>query len=93
MELPCLYTKLSRAKRKSVREEYVKQQNGLCMWCEWPLDGEPPVTVTSKNINWKWFPPGFLNNPVHLQHNHDTDLTEGAVHAYCNAVMWQYHHR
>jgi hypothetical protein len=39
------------------------------------------------------FPPNFLKYPVHLQHNHDTDMTEGAVHARCNAVMWQYHGR
>jgi len=45
------------------------------------------------DINLKLFPPGFLKNPVHLQHNHDSDLTEGAVHAKCNGVMWQYHGR
>jgi len=27
---------------------------------------------------------------MHLHHNHETDMTEGAVHAYCNAVLWQY---
>lgn len=32
----------------------------------------------------------LLRYPVHLQHNHDTGMTEGAVHARCNAVMWQY---
>ena len=46
-----------------------------------------------KKINWKLFPPFFLRFPIHLQHNHDTNMTEGAVHAYCNAVMWQYEGR
>jgi hypothetical protein len=27
---------------------------------------------------------------IHLQHCHKTNMTEGAVHAYCNAVLWQY---
>lgn len=35
----------------------------------------------------------FLQHPIHLQHNHTTGMTEGAVHNYCNAVMWQYEHR
>jgi hypothetical protein len=34
-----------------------------------------------------------LKSPIHLQHDHDTGLTEGAVHAYCNAVLWQYEGR
>jgi hypothetical protein len=49
--------------------------------------------VTSKPINWKLFPENFLMYPVHLQHDHNTNLTEGAVHAYCNAVLWQYEGR
>ena len=39
------------------------------------------------------FPQNFLQYPIHLQHNHDTGMTEGAVHNYCNAVMWQYEGR
>jgi hypothetical protein len=34
-----------------------------------------------------------LLHPVHLQHSHVTGLTEGAVHAFCNAVLWQYEGR
>ena len=30
-------------------------------------------------------------HPIHLHHDHDTDLTIGAVHAYCNAILWEYH--
>lgn len=29
--------------------------------------------------------------PVHLHHDHKTGLTIGAVHAKCNAVLWQYY--
>ena len=42
-------------------------------------------------INYRLFPPGFLKNPIHLQHDHDTNMTEGAVHAKCNAVLWEYY--
>ena len=75
-----------------VREEYVGRQNGLCMFCNCPLDHQPPEHI-KKPIDWKLFPPNFLSNPVHLQHDHNTGMTEGAVHAYCNAVLWQYHGR
>ena len=93
MELPVDYTKLTAEKRRAVREEYVKTQNGLCMWCNAPLDKNAPVEIRNNLIDWRLFPPNFLKHPVHLQHNHDTGMTEGAVHAYCNAVMWQYHGR
>jgi hypothetical protein len=93
MELPAKYNDLTPAQRKAVREEYVKLQNGACMYCHGPLSGEPCRRVSSKRINWKLFPPNFLKYPVHLQHCHKTGLTEGAVHAYCNAVMWQYEGR
>jgi hypothetical protein len=63
------------------------------MYCGARLDGDPPLTVLMKKINWKLFPKGFRNHPVHLQHCHTTGMTEGAVHAYCNAVLWQYHGR
>lgn len=92
-KLPVLYSKADAQQRREVREQYVKQQNGLCYWCKSPLDRKPPEEITRKKINWKLFPPNFLRYPVHLQHDHRSDLTEGAVHAYCNAVMWQYHGR
>jgi len=92
-KLPILYSRADAKQRRAVREQYVREQNGLCYWCKHPLTGAASKHITEKKINWKLFPHGFLRNPVHLQHNHDTDLTEGAVHAYCNAVMWQYHGR
>jgi hypothetical protein len=86
--LPVEYGNLDQKERRLVREQYVKEQNGLCWFCKKHLFIEPDKT---KKINLKMFPEGFLDHPIHLQHDHYTGLTEGAVHAYCNAVMWQYH--
>lgn len=93
MKLPVLYHSLAPSERKRVREQYVYEQDGNCMYCKSTLFSEPPTEVTVKPINWKLFPPHFLRHPVHLQHCHSSGLTEGAVHAYCNAVLWQYHKR
>ena len=91
--LPVYYPDLPWKEKRVVREQYIKEQKGLCYWCKHPLTKEPPINILEKKVNWKLFPDGFLKHPVHLQHNHDTGMTEGAVHAYCNAVMWQYHGR
>lgn len=93
ISLPVQYSKINAVTRRAVREQYILLQKGQCYWCKHPLDQKPPKSITSKKVDWKLFPPGFLRHPNHLQHNHDTDLTEGAVHAYCNAVMWQMHGR
>lgn len=93
MELPVLYERIPRYKVREVREEYIRLQQGLCMYCESSLEQAPPKEVTDKPIKWSLFPPNFLKYPVHLQHCHNSGLTEGAVHAYCNAVLWQYHNR
>ncbi len=93
MELPVNYNKLNSKERKQVRLEYIKQQNNKCMYCGKSLSEEAPVHIKQKMINWNLFPPNFLQYPIHLQHNHTTGMTEGAVHNYCNAVMWQYEHR
>ena len=92
-KLPVDYTKLTGRKRKEVREQYVKEQHGKCLYCGGDLNEDPPQEITSKKIYLNMFPPNFLRHPIHLQHNHDTGMTEGAVHAYCNAVMWQYENR
>lgn len=88
--LPCDYTKLTPKQRREARLQYVIDQGGDCYWCNKPLEIEPDKI---KKINWSFFPPNFLKFPIHLQHCHKTGMTEGAVHAYCNAVMWQYHGR
>ncbi len=90
---PVDYTKLTWGERREVREQYVLDQKGLCWFCHAPLDGEAAPSVMDKKIDLWLFPEGFLDHPIHLQHNHDTDMTEGAVHCHCNAVLWQYHGR
>jgi len=84
------YSKLTLQERRTVREDYIKSQNGKCFYCKEDLSKDPPKRITGKIIDWDYFPANFLKYPVHLQHNHVTDETQGAVHAYCNAVMWQY---
>jgi hypothetical protein len=93
MKLPVQYHRLAPANRARVRKEYVRRQGGKCMHCGESLGSNPPKRITDKKIDWSLFPDGFLNHPVHLQHCHNTGWTEGAVHAYCNAVMWQYERR
>jgi hypothetical protein len=95
MKLPVDYTKLDwrKGETRAVREQYEKDQKGCCYWCHSYLDEVPPDSIMKKNIDWSLFPKGFRMSPIHLQHNHDTGMTEGAVHMYCNAVMWQYHGR
>ena len=92
-DLPVDYTKLHWSERKKVREHYVKEQSGKCYYCGGDLNKDAPKKITDKKINLQLFPINFLKHPVHLQHNHDTNMTEGAVHSYCNAVMWQYEGR
>lgn len=85
------YTKLTWQERRDVREKYIKFQDNKCFFCKGNLDKPAPKKITSKKIDWSYFPENFLKYPIHLQHNHETGMTEGAVHNYCNAVMWQYH--
>lgn len=92
--LPARYSKLSKKQRVAVREAYIERQNGLCSHCGHPLHEQPPFSITDKIIRWEAFPggrAGFLRYPVHLHHNHHTDFTIGAVHSYCNAVLFQYY--
>lgn len=91
MKLPVDYTAISQTQRKRVREEYVRIQGGKCSHCGEPLTSPPAKSIMNKSINLKLFPPNFLKWPVHLHHSHVTGLTIGAVHARCNAVLWQYH--
>ena len=93
MKLPMDYTILTPTERREVRQEYVKRQGGRCMYCNNLLTEQPIPSILKLKIDWDLFPPNFLRYPVHLQHNHDTGMTEGAVHAYCNAVLWQYEGR
>jgi hypothetical protein len=89
--LPARYDDMSWQERREVRLAYVQSQGGQCHHCKAALDGDPPQEIMRKRINWRLFPANFLKHPVHLHHSHDTGLTIGAVHARCNAVLWQYH--
>lgn len=91
IKLPVDYTKLKRFEKKKVREEYIKIQNGLCTYCNELLSGQPPERILSKKINRRLFPEGFFEAPIHLHHDHKTSMTIGAIHAYCNAYLWEYH--
>ena len=68
--LPVLYSKTSSANRRLIREQYIKEQHGLCYWCNCNLTEQPPKDILDMKINWRLFPTGFLNAPIHLQHNH-----------------------
>jgi hypothetical protein len=85
------YSKQTPDERRQTREAFVQLQHGLCYHCKYRLDGLPPTKITSIKILWSMFPPNFLKYPVHLHHCHSSDRVLGAVHAYCNAVLWQYH--
>jgi hypothetical protein len=91
VNLPVDYRNLHFSQRKEVRNQYVKIQGGLCKHCGMPLDGPPAVEVSKLPVNERLFPDSFFKWPVHLHHNHNTGMTIGAVHCYCNAVLWQYH--
>jgi len=91
--LPTRYTELAIYERRIVREKYIELQGGNCYYCGESLNEKAPKRITDKKIRWDKFPKNFLQYPIHLQHNHDTDLTEGAVHNYCNAMMWQYENK
>lgn len=90
MKLPTDYTKLTVQERRQVREAYIAIQEGKCHFCKNDLVNPAPKRITDKRIDWTKFPENFLQYPIHLQHDHSTLMTEGAVHNYCNAVMWQY---
>lgn len=92
-KLPTDYTNLRPKQRRGVREQYVKEQDNKCLYCGGDLHSKPPLDIQNTPINLKLFPHGFLMHPIHLQHNHKTGMTEGSVHARCNAILWQYHGR
>ena len=87
---PVNYNQLRWQERKRIREQYVQEQEGLCHFCGHSLGGVPAPEVQDARVNLSLFPPGFMKHPVHLHHSHQTGMTIGAVHARCNAVLWQY---
>jgi len=92
-DLPVDYDTLKWWEKKKVREQYIYEQQNMCFYCDERLDIEAPERIREIRIDLDLFPPYFLSSPIHLQHDHGTGLTEGAVHCHCNAVMWQYEGR
>ncbi len=90
MNLPVRYKELSSSEKRKVRELYISLQNGKCCYCKCDLNSEPPKNITNKPVDKKLFPVNFFDYPIHLHHNHNTGLTIGAIHCYCNAVSWIY---
>lgn len=90
MELPAFYPKLNPARRRAVREEYQRRQKGRCSFCNTALTKEPNPAVLLYEVDKSLFPASFFNWPVHLHHDHSTGMTIGAVHCWCNAVLWQH---
>ena len=91
--LPVRYSLLPPDRRRRIRDKYVRIQGGLCWFCGWDLNAPPPPEILNKPVDFSLYPIGFFNNPIHLQHDHNSDFTEGAVHCRCNAVLWEYHKR
>ncbi len=85
------YDELSSQDRALMRDAYTIDQKGLCYHCQQPLNGEPAGFIMRKRINKALFPANFFTFPVHLHHSHETGLTIGAIHARCNATLWEHY--
>ena len=90
LELPARYSRCSPGERVLVREEYEHRQGGICPFCLQPLVSDPPPVIQRLPVDKVRWPPEFFKHPVHLHHIHRTDLTVGAYHARCNAVLAAY---
>jgi len=86
-DLPVMYKDLSSKKRREVREQYVRLQKGKCWHCGGDL--EEPSLLKHKPVKPYIYPPGFFDHPVHLHHDKKGGLTFGAVHAICNARLFE----
>lgn len=91
MKLPVNYNDLHHTKRRLVREEYVRLQRGRCYHCQQLLSLPPHSNILKLPVIESLFPANFFKWPIHLHHDHETGMTIGAVHCYCNAILWQYH--
>lgn len=90
MNLPVLYKNIPKHEKRVVREKYIELQEGKCYYCKCPLEIEPSEIKQLYRVTPSLFPKGFFDNPIHLHHSHVSGLTLGAVHAYCNAVLWEH---
>lgn len=90
-DLPVDYDSLSTEERRFVRNKYSHLQNGDCYFCGHSLNDKPDEVMNKYGIDLGLFPPNMLKTPVHLHYNHASGMTIGAVHAYCNCVLWQHY--
>jgi hypothetical protein len=88
--LPVKYSELTPRERVEVRLAYIDKQGGNCYYCNEPLNGSPSMEVICKNVHTELFPVNFFEYPLHLHHDHISDMTIGAVHCRCNAVLHEY---
>lgn len=92
LELPAMYDALTWYERREVREKYTIVQCNRCYYCKSELDMEAPQWLRDKYpLDPRRWGPEFLKHPIHLHHCHRSGLTLGATHAYCNAILAQYH--
>jgi hypothetical protein len=93
VKLPVNYDELTQAQRREIRELYCRLQDWKCIHCNNSLLKDATDFVRKMKIDFSLFPGGedFLKYPIHLHHDHNTGMTIGAVHARCNAILWQYH--
>lgn len=87
---PQHYPSMDWRDRKNLRNSYLRVQNGLCCYCYQPLTGPPSEQVQKSAINKRLFPKTMFDYPIHLHHDHNTGMSIGAVHARCNAYLWQH---
>ena len=90
-DLPTAYADIPYTWRHKVRRMYVREQKGMCYYCHHLLSNPAPSFVKNSKVDKSLFPKHFFDSAIHLHHDHDTGMTLGAVHSYCNAVLWQYH--
>lgn len=92
LTIPAYYDNLTFYERRMVREEYILLQKGLCYYCNCTLDSDAPLSLRERfPLDQRRWGPEFLKHPIHLHHCHRSGLTLGATHAYCNAILAQYH--
>jgi hypothetical protein len=92
---PQKYDDLNSEEKRKLREQYIEWFNGRCLYCEEMLEDEPHkfVRQSADDIEWDDLhggKEGFLSNPVHLHHDHETGLTLAPLHALCNAHSWHF---
>lgn len=91
LRLPARYATLTPHLRRLVRARYVREQGGQCYHCKAALTGPPSAEARARSVTPALYPKGFFDYPVHLHHCHKSGFTLGAVHAHCNAVLWEHH--